>query len=106
MNEVLINAGSIDEIKIGKTKRIIADDKKLLICNVDNNFYTVDDMCTHEDSSLYLGCLKGNEVECSLHGGKFNVITGEATIEPAEVSLKTYKTIIRDGQIFIDLGNS
>ncbi len=84
-------------------KRITAAGKTLLVCNVDGAFYTVDDICTHEDASLYLGCLKGNEVECSLHGGRFNVITGAATAEPAETSLTTYKTIIQDKQVLIEV---
>lgn len=102
----LLNIGTVNDIKPGKTKRITHGNLALLVCNVDGTFYTVDDMCTHEDSSLYLGCLKGKEVQCSLHGGRFNVITGEATVEPAEIALRTYKTLIKDNSIFVDLENN
>lgn len=87
-------------------KRFTVADKNLLVCNVNNQFYTVDDMCTHEDASLYLGCLKGHDVECSLHGGRFNVITGEASVEPAELPLQTYPTQLINGRIIIELGDS
>lgn len=92
------------DIPKGKMKRFTVNGKDLLICHVGDAFYCVDDMCTHEDASLYLGCLKGEEVQCSLHGGRFNVVTGKATVEPAEVPLKTYKTIQDNNQLFVDLG--
>lgn len=92
------------DIAQGKMKRFSIENTDVLLCHVGDNFYCVDDMCTHEDASLYLGCLKGEEVQCSLHGGQFNVITGEATVEPAEVPLKTYKTIIENNQVFVELG--
>lgn len=98
-----LEVGTTDSIKPGKMKRVTAPGYSLLVCNVDGEFYTVDDMCTHEDASLYLGCLKGNEVECSLHGGRFNVITGEATAEPAELGLTTYRTYILDNKIIVEL---
>ncbi|MEZ5479457.1 MAG: non-heme iron oxygenase ferredoxin subunit [Thiolinea sp.] len=96
----MIDAGSINEIKPGQMKRIDAGNgKRILVCNVNGAFHAVDDLCTHEDASLYLGCLKGEEVQCSLHGGRFNVITGAATAEPAELPLTTYPIRIVDERI-------
>ena len=107
INTGSINAGHINEIKPGKMKRVdTPDGKRILVCNVDGEFYAVDDMCTHEDASLYLGCLKGAEVQCSLHGGRFNVKTGEATVEPAELSLKTYVVTLQDDLIQVDYPQS
>ncbi len=98
----MINAGSINQIKPGKMQRIEAPDgKRLLVCNVAGHFYAIDDMCTHEDASLYLGCLKGEEIQCSLHGGRFNVKTGAATVEPAELPLQTYVVSLHDEQLMI-----
>ncbi len=103
----MIDAGSINEIQPGKMKRVEAvntgNGKRILVCNVDGKFYAVDDRCTHEDASLYLGCLKGERVQCSLHGGMFNVKTGEAVVEPAEFPLHTYPVHIENGRILLDL---
>lgn len=103
MSKKLIEAGNIKEIKQGKMKRIIAGDKAILVCNVDGQFYAVDDMCTHEDASLYLGCMKGDLIQCSLHGAKFSVITGEAKEEPAEIPLQTYPVTIKKETIFVEI---
>ena len=103
MSKEFIEAGNTNEIKLGKMKRIEAGDKAILVCNVDGEFYAVDDMCTHEDSSLYLGCMKGNLVQCSLHGARFNVKTGEPMEEPAEVPLQTYALKIEGDKILVSV---
>ena len=99
----MIDAGSINEIKPGQMKRVDTDNGRILLCNVAGEFFAVDDICTHEDASLYLGCLKGDQVQCSLHGGMFNVKTGEATVEPAEIALKTYPVVVVNGRLHVRL---
>lgn len=101
MSKAFIEAGNTNEIKLGKMKRVEVGDKAILVCNVDGEFYAVDDMCTHEDSSLYLGCMKGDLVQCSLHGARFNVKTGEAMEEPAEIPLQTYEVKIDAERILV-----
>lgn len=99
----MIDVASIKEIPIGKTKRIrLANGQAVLLCNVAGAIFAVDDQCTHEDASLYLGCLKGEEIHCSLHGGRFNVKTGAPTHEPAEIALKTYKVTIAQERILLE----
>lgn len=103
----MIDAGTPGDIKPGKMKRVDAPDgKRVLVCNVEGEFYAVDDMCTHEDASLYLGCLKGDQVQCSLHGGMFNVKTGAATVDPAEIALNTYPVSITGQRILVDYPGS
>lgn len=87
------------DIPVGKTKRIKHDNGAVLLCNVNGTFYAVDDRCTHEDASLYLGCLKGERVHCSLHGGEFCVKTGAPLKEPAEVGLKTYEVRVEGRRV-------
>lgn len=103
MTTTLIAAGPTDAIKPGKTLRIKNGQQAILIANVDGEFFAVDDMCTHEDSSLYLGCLKGDQVQCSLHGGMFNVKTGAATVEPASIPLRTYGVTVENGQLMVEV---
>lgn len=101
MTHSQIDAGSIHAIKEGKTKRITYKQQAILVCNVAGEFYAVADQCSHEDASLYLGCLKGDKVHCSLHGGEFCVKTGKAITEPAEIDIATYPVTIQDEHILI-----
>lgn len=77
--------------------------KRILVCHLEDGFYAVDDQCTHGDASLYLGCLHGERIHCSLHGGEFSVKTGEPLAEPAEIPLQTYPVSIENGRIWVEL---
>ena len=41
-----------------------------LLANVEGTVYALDDLCTHEDASLYKGSLHGDCVRCPLHGSR------------------------------------
>jgi len=103
LSPTTVDAGLVTELPLGKTKRIKHAQGAILVCHVAGQVYALDDRCTHEDASLYLGCLKGERVHCSLHGGEFDVKTGAALTEPAEIALRTYPVQISDGRIFINL---
>jgi len=87
------------ECPLGKMLRVSVDGKRLLLVNVDENYYLTQEMCSHEDVSLYLGCLHGDTIKCSLHGSRFDLKTGEPLDEPADEPLQTYPVKVENGQI-------
>jgi len=95
-------AATLDEVRTGNTKKVcFPNHGPILLANVDGAIYAVDDTCTHEDSSLALGCLRDDKVKCTLHGSWFSVVTGEPTDEPADEPLKCYQTKINNNEIWI-----
>lgn len=104
MNNNFVFATKLSDLKAGATKKVCFPDVgPILLANVDGTIYAVDDTCTHEDSSLSLGCLRGELVKCTLHGSWFSVVTGQPTEEPADEPLNTYVTEVRDQEIWINL---
>ncbi len=87
----------------GSMLRVSLSDKRLLLANAYGRYYLVQEMCPHEDVSLYLGCLRGNIIQCSLHGSRFDLKTGEPLEEPAEEALQTYPVTVENEQIFAAL---
>jgi 3-phenylpropionate/trans-cinnamate dioxygenase ferredoxin subunit len=65
-------------------------DHEVAVCNVDGEFYAIDDLCTHDGGSLDQGELEGEEVECPRHGARFDVRTGAATQLPAFEPVETH----------------
>ena len=97
-------AAKLEELKVGHTKKVcFPNHGPILLANVAGTIYAVDDTCTHEDSSLSLGCLREDKVKCTLHGSWFSVITGEPTEEPADEPLRTYVVKIKNNDILIKL---
>lgn len=102
MDAPYVSIGSADELTPGKMKRVDIGGHRYLVVNVDNEYFCVDDTCSHEDSSLYLGCLKGDMIKCSLHGSRFSLRTGQPQEEPADEPINTYRICESDGQLWVD----
>ena len=88
------------ELQPGQMKKVEVDGKKLLLANAEGKYYLVDEMCSHEDFSLYLGCIQDNRIKCSLHGSYFNLETGQPEEEPACEPIGTYALSVKDGKVF------
>jgi nitrite reductase/ring-hydroxylating ferredoxin subunit len=92
-----------DEVAVGEARRVEKDSLVLAVFNVDGEFYVTDDHCTHGPGSLSEGYIEGDVVECNFHNGAFNIRTGEVVLPPCMIPVKTYKTVVEDGTVFIDL---
>lgn len=90
-----------DELKPAQMKRVVVGGKRLLLCNSLGILCCVDEMCSREDYSLYLGCLKDGKIKCSLHGSYFDLTTGQPTCEPADEPIRTYPVTVEGGQVWI-----
>jgi 3-phenylpropionate/trans-cinnamate dioxygenase ferredoxin component len=64
-------------------------------------FFATQDTCTHAQASLVAGELDGCEVECPLHGARFDLTTGAALCLPAFEPLVTYAVRVHDGAIWV-----
>ena len=53
--------------------------------------------CTHQGGPLADGTLEGYEVECPLHGAKFDIRTGEVTNPPPSTPESAYAMIHLSG---------
>lgn len=70
----------------------------------DGNYYATEGYCTHEKAHLGEGIVDEFEIECPLHFGSFDYRTGDPTVAPACVKLKTYPVKIDGNDILITVG--
>lgn len=101
MSDQFIRVAAEADVPAGSMHRIEHNGRFYLLANVEGTVYAVDDMCTHEDASLYKGSLHGDCVKCPLHGSRFRLATGEALDDPAEIALNTYAVKLEDGDILV-----
>ncbi len=83
-------------------KKIIVEnfEETLALYRVDGQYYLTDDLCTHGLASLSAGELDGVNIICPLHGGAFDIRTGEATEYPCKRPLRTYHVKVVEGRIY------
>jgi biphenyl 2,3-dioxygenase ferredoxin component len=91
------------EVEPGAALRVERGDLTLAVFNVEGELFVTDDACTHGPGSLSEGYIEGDVVECNFHNGQFNIRTGEVVAPPCMVPVKTYRTLVEDGKLFIEL---
>ena len=101
-----VKVAQVSEIKPGEMISVEVDNEQVLLANVDGSIHAVDDTCSHAYATLSEGELSGEEVECPLHGGKFNLTTGEAIGPPADEAVQVYKVQIEGDDILVGPANT
>jgi nitrite reductase/ring-hydroxylating ferredoxin subunit len=93
----------VDDVAAGAALRVEAAGLTVAVFNLDGEFYVTDDNCTHGPGSLSEGFIDGDVVECNFHNGQFNIKTGEVVSPPCMIPIKTYRTIVQDGKVYIEV---
>jgi nitrite reductase/ring-hydroxylating ferredoxin subunit len=96
----LCNTSDVD---VGGALKVEKDDLILAVFNIDGEFFVTDDACTHGPGSLSEGYVEDDVVECNFHNGQFNIKTGEVVAPPCMIPVKTYRTVVKDGKVFIEV---
>jgi len=85
-----------------KPMRIELDGDPICIAKIGDEVFAVGDTCTHANVSLSEGEITGYDVECWLHGSRFDMRTGAPDSPPAVVALPTYLVTIVDDSAVIE----
>ncbi len=102
MTDAPIRLCPVDDLAPGQFRRFEPEGlDPVLLCNVDGQFYAVDDECTHAIADLSEGRMEGEIVFCPMHGGSFNVRSGKACSLPCKQALRTYPLEIADGGVWL-----
>ena len=91
------------DVAAGNALKVEAAGLVVAVFNLDGEFFVTDDSCTHGPGSLSEGYIDGDVIECNFHNGQFNIKTGEVVSPPCMVPIKTYRTVIDGGKVFIEV---
>jgi 3-phenylpropionate/trans-cinnamate dioxygenase ferredoxin subunit len=80
----------IEDLAPGETRAVQAGGHEILICNVGGELHAIANRCTHAKVELTHGQLFDCEIECPVHGARFDVRTGEVKSRPARRALRSY----------------
>lgn len=74
-----------------------------MIVRLDGELYALEDRCSHQDFPLSDGEVFDGQLECILHGARFDIRTGEAVQLPAIAPVRTFPVEVRGDDVYIQV---
>ena len=98
-----IPVGEVEELRAGERLFIEIDEKRIVILNINGQYYAIADICSHDDGPVGEGALEGFEIICPRHGARFDIRTGKVLALPAFVDIPAYPVRLVGDQIEIGI---
>jgi 3-phenylpropionate/trans-cinnamate dioxygenase ferredoxin subunit len=96
---------STKELESCTTKRVDVDGHRIAVVRIEDEWYAVDDRCSHADYSLAEGEVwcDEREIECWKHGSTFSLLTGEPQSLPATQPVAVYPVRVDGDDVYVSL---
>lgn len=73
-----VKVASTKEMEAENKLKVTLEEKEILIVNLKDHYYAVENTCPHMGGSLYDGRIEGNNIICPRHGSVFDLTNGKA----------------------------
>jgi 3-phenylpropionate/trans-cinnamate dioxygenase ferredoxin subunit len=96
---------SVDDVKPGSSRRYDVDGHNLCVVHIGDDWYVIDDTCSHANYSLCEGDLweEEREIECPKHGSTFDLRTGAPQSLPATQPVPVYPVRVEGNDVVVTL---
>ncbi len=91
------------DLAAGECRGLALNGHEIAVYHVDGRWYATGNICTHQEALLTDGYLDGGFIECPLHQGRFNIVSGEVEGPPVTEPLPVYPIKVDDEGIWIDV---
>jgi 3-phenylpropionate/trans-cinnamate dioxygenase ferredoxin subunit len=85
-----LTVARVGEIPDGGVKIVRIDDQSVAVFHIGDEYFVIDDVCTHDGGPLAEGYLEDHVIECPRHGARFDIKTGAVLCLPATAPVPTY----------------
>ena len=92
---------AVTEFPPGGRKSVIVDDIPVLLVRVGEEFFAVEDVCSHDGQPLTNGPVVDGMITCPRHGARFDLKTGHHLCMPATKPIASYPVQVRDEAIYV-----
>lgn len=99
-------ACALDEIPAQGALAVEVDGEPVALVRSDGEVFAISDICSHADVPLSEGDVEDCEIECWLHGSRFDLRTGKPTGPPASSAVPVYPVQVSDGDVLVDVSTS
>jgi nitrite reductase/ring-hydroxylating ferredoxin subunit len=89
------------ELGEGERRALSAGGLEVLLFCIEDRIYAVENRCSHGSAKLEAGRLRGHQITCPLHSGRFDVRTGRCEAAPATKPIRTFEVVVEAGKIHV-----
>lgn len=98
-----IDVADAAEIPDGSNKSFQVSGHDILICHAKQEFFAVENKCSHAQAQLEGGRQRAYRLICPLHGAAFDLRDGRVLGRPATAPLRAYPLQVSAGRIRVCL---
>ena len=93
------------DVAPGSSIRVDKDGHRLAIVRIGDDWYAIDDRCSHAEASLAEGEVWPDEceIECPKHGSTFSLTTGEPRTLPATQPVPVYAVRVDGDDVLVEV---
>ena len=99
-----IDAGATADLHDGQAISIPVGRRMIAVVRSGEEYFAIEDVCTHDGAELTGGSVEGTEIICPRHGARFCLRTGQALSPPAYEPVRVFETKISDGRLWVRSG--
>ena len=97
-----VRACGVADVATGQALQVDLADRDVAVVRAGDDWYAVDDECSHAAIPLSEGDVEGCEIECWLHGSRFDLRTGKPTGPPATEPVPIYPVRVEGDDVLVD----
>jgi 3-phenylpropionate/trans-cinnamate dioxygenase ferredoxin subunit len=101
MDEGFVAVATVADVPPGTMIFVAVERERIVLANVEGEFYALRDVCGHRNAPLSRGRLDGFTIECPLHFAQFDVRTGKLIDGPVSADVPAYELRIEGDTVYL-----
>jgi 3-phenylpropionate/trans-cinnamate dioxygenase ferredoxin subunit len=98
-----VRACATGDVEPGTALHVDVDGTEVAVVRDGDDWYAIADECSHAAIPLSEGDVEGCEIECWLHGSRFDLRTGKPTGPPATEPVAVYAAKVEGDDVLVDV---
>ena len=99
----LVDVCGVSDVPLGEGRAVMVGAHRIAVFHAVTGWYALEDACPHLGGPLSDGILAERCVACPLHDRRFDLATGAALTDGADVT--AHRVELLGDRVFVDLGS-
>ena len=99
-------ACAVADVPSDEALAVSIDGRAVAVTRQGEEFFAIEDQCSHAAVALSEGEVSDCMIECYLHGSTFDLRTGKPTCLPATEPVATFPIELRGDDVFVDVSTT